>query len=306
MKTSSSGLWASLVLLVAAGCVTVQPGSPPPPRENHHPAYLHALADLRHSRAHRERPAAVSMQTAWDENVAIREIDAAMHEIREASIDDGKGLNDHPPVDAHLDWPGRLHRSLELLRAARHDCEQEEDNGFARGLRNRAIQHIDAAIQHIEQGIAANYPHYPPPAPVFYNPPPQPMPPPAQPGMHPSYLHALADLRHARAHLQRPANVNMLVAWDENVAIREIDAAINEIKQASIDDGKNLNDHPPIDARMDWRGRLHRTLELLASARHDCEQEEDNGFARGMRGRALQHINAAFAHVQKGIQDNNF
>src|ERR1700683_3921456 len=89
------------------------------------------------------------------------------------------------------------------------------------------------------------------------------------PGPHPAYLHALKNLRHARAHLERPANVRMAVAWDENAAIREIDAAIHEIKEASIDDGKDLRDHPIIEGRMEWGGRLHKTVELLRAARRD-------------------------------------
>ncbi len=78
--------------------------------------------------------------------------------------------------------------------------------------------------------------------------------------------------------------------WDENTAEREIDAAINEIKGASIDDGKNLNEHPPVDARMDRFGRLHHALDLLRSAQRDIEEREDNTFANGLRGRATQHI----------------
>src|SRR3569623_635768 len=65
------------------------------------------------------------------------------------------------------------------------------------------------------------------------------------PQAHPAYLHALTDLRHARALLERPAKAD--VKFDENVAIREIDAAIYEIMQAAIDDGKPLSDHPPVD-----------------------------------------------------------
>src|SRR5215469_13065337 len=58
-------------------------------------------------------------------------------------------------------------------------------------------------------------------------------------GPHPAYLHALSDLRSARHYL------NDGWAWDpvrrdDNEAIRQIDAAINEIKQAAIDDGKGL------------------------------------------------------------------
>src|ERR1700684_4501590 len=73
------------------------------------------------------------------------------------------------------------------------------------------------------------------------------------PGPHPAYLHALSDLRLARAYLDP-------IAWppvqrDEEHAIREIDAAIGEIKRASIDDGKNLEDHPQVDVNMRPEGR---------------------------------------------------
>jgi hypothetical protein len=50
------------------------------------------------------------------------------------------------------------------------------------------------------------------------------------PSKHPAYLHALTDLRAARSFLARPANA--VVKWDENRAIRELDAAISEIKHA--------------------------------------------------------------------------
>ncbi|MGD0965807.1 MAG: hypothetical protein ABSA57_18115 [Candidatus Acidiferrales bacterium] len=117
---------------------------------------------------------------------------------------------------------------------------------------------------------------------------------------HPAYLHALGDLRHARAHLQRPDGGEL--RDQEKKAIREIDEAINEIKKASIDDGKDLNDHPPIDARLDWRGRLHRSLELVNKAHNDVAQEEDNGFAQGLQQRALDHIDKAHRHIEEAIQ----
>jgi hypothetical protein len=90
----------------------------------------------------------------WDEQTAVREIDAAIREIKEAAIDDGKNLEDHPPVDLKADYAGRLHRALELLRKAEKDCSEEEDNNFARGLKKRAQEHIRAAIHFTEQGIA--------------------------------------------------------------------------------------------------------------------------------------------------------
>src|ERR1051325_6562517 len=95
---------------------------------------------------------------------------------------------------------------------------------------------------------ARTAPPPPPPTPVVE-------PAPAAPQHPPASLHALAELRGARAFLERPANV--VVKWDEHQAIREIDAAIHEIKQAAIDDGKAIADHQPVD-RPTWGGRLQR------------------------------------------------
>jgi len=107
----------------------------------------------------------------------------------------------------------------------------------------------------------------------------------AQEDRHPAYLHALTDLRHARAHLERPDGGEL--RHEEKDAIHAIDDAINEIKRASIDDGKDLNDHPPVDAKLDHAGRLHRALELLNKAHNDISREEDNQFAQGLQQRAM-------------------
>jgi tetratricopeptide (TPR) repeat protein len=117
---------------------------------------------------------------------------------------------------------------------------------------------------------------------------------------HPAYLHALTDLRDARAHLQRPDGGEL--RDQERKAIHEIDQAINEIKKASIDDGKDLNDHLPVDARLDWRGRLHRAQELVNKAHNDVAREEDNYFAQGLQQRALEHIDKAHHHIDEAIQ----
>src|SRR5271155_4260914 len=89
---------------------------------------------------------------------------------------------------------------------------------------------------------------------------------------HPAYLHALSDLRLARAYVTY-GNAGQQGSY----VIEEIDRAINDIKAASIDDGKPLDDHPPIDANLDFHGRYHRALDLLDHAHHDVNQEEDNG-----------------------------
>ena len=147
MKKTFPGLLITLIVLAGACIVPVE-------LFGAHPAYLHALSDLRAARAHIER-ASGNRQRNWDERIAIREIEAAIREIKEASIDDGKNLNDHPPVDVRMDYPGRLRRGLELLRRAEKDCAQEEDNAYARGLKARALGHIREAIRFTKEGIAA-------------------------------------------------------------------------------------------------------------------------------------------------------
>ena len=125
----------------------------------------------------------------------------------------------------------------------------------------------------------------------------------AQAAEHPAYLHALTDLRHARAHLEKPANP--LVKWDEQKAIHKIDEAINDIKEASIWDGKNIDDHPPVDAGMDHKGRLHRAIELMRKARKDIEEHEDNGFGDHLRDRAIKHIDEAIHITKVAIGDTS-
>jgi hypothetical protein len=110
-----------------------------------HPAYLHALSDLRSARwmlEHRPAGAAVSGQ----EDVAITEIDRAIGEIKKAAIDDGKNVNDHPSVDVPADNPGRLHKALELLHKAHGDVSHEEDDPVTQGLQSRALEHIHLAV----------------------------------------------------------------------------------------------------------------------------------------------------------------
>jgi|SRR5580698_1677397 hypothetical protein len=119
------------------------------------------------------------------------------------------------------------------------------------------------------------------------------------PGPHPAYLHALSDLRLARAYLEEVSDP--AVKGDAHHAIGEIDKAIDEIKHASIDDGKDLHDHPPIDAGIPPRGRFHKALDLLHSAHNDCAHAEDVPQARDLRDRALMHIDYARDTVNNAI-----
>ncbi len=145
-----AALVAAPLILAAAGCVVAPP--PPPAPMAHHPAYLHALTDLRDARWNIERrggDAAVSTQ----EDVAIVEIDRAINEARTAAMEDGKNVAQHPPEDARIDRRGRLHHANELLHKARRDVAEGESNPNAVDLRNRVIGHIDLAIQATERAI---------------------------------------------------------------------------------------------------------------------------------------------------------
>jgi hypothetical protein len=111
------------------------------------------------------------------------------------------------------------------------------------------------------------------------------------PGKHPGYLHSLSDLRAARWFLNHQPG-DSIVSADEDVAITEIDAAIAELKRASIDDGKDLNDHPAVDVK-EHGSRLYKAIETLQKAHADIDHEEDNPDVRELRHRALEHIDRA-------------
>jgi hypothetical protein len=124
----------------------------------------------------------------------------------------------------------------------------------------------------------------------------------AHPQQHPAYLHALSDLRAAKwliAH--RPGNAK--VSGDEDVAITRINETIGEIKRAAIDDGKDIDDHPLSDEKLNHRGQLHRADELLRKSRNDIAREEDNPGTRGLRDRAIQHLDEAIRATDLAIRD---
>ena len=119
---------------------------------------------------------------------------------------------------------------------------------------------------------------------------------------HPHYLHALSDLRAARWMIEhRPGDWRQTV--DEVEAVKRIDEAINEIKKASIDDGKDINDNPKVDEHPDHPGRLHAAEEFLKKAREDVNKDEDNRFAQSLQDRALKHINEAIKLTEKAIHN---
>jgi hypothetical protein len=135
--------------ILAAGTLLLAACASAPPK---HPAYLHALSDLRAARwslEHRPGDAAVSTQ----EDIAITEIDRAINEARRAAADDGMNPGNRPPPDASLNRAGRLHHAAEFLHKAKDDVAREEDNPEERQLRNAVVMHIDAAIRATDRAI---------------------------------------------------------------------------------------------------------------------------------------------------------
>lgn len=262
-----------------------------------HPAYLHARSDLRRATLLMRVPEEPNV--ARDMNAAADFTERAIHELDIAARWDRKDLDEHPHIDTHLGRGGRFREILRLLDSARHDIEHEEDNPGAREWRNRAFRNIDDAMALIRKGgydkfrdEAGGAP--PPPAAHLA---PAPM-----PAIHPAYLRAISDLRYARALLYRPDW--RPVMHDQQGAVEEIDRAIAEAKRAAIDDGKNPDDHPPIDRGLGWEGRFRKSMELLNSAEHDLSEAETNGAAAGWRNAALGNVRNAKAFVAKAMRDS--
>jgi hypothetical protein len=145
MKNIMRLLSLALVALLVGACA-----SPPPPPPPHHPFYIHAMSDLRAARWLIEHRPGDWAQSS-DEVEAVHQIDAAIRDMQAAAIDDGKNIDYHPGVDERPDHRGRLHEAIEYLRKARQDVDQSEDNPAVRGLRNRSIGHIDAAINSVRR-----------------------------------------------------------------------------------------------------------------------------------------------------------
>jgi len=112
------------------------------------------------------------------------------------------------------------------------------------------------------------------------------------PGNHPAYLRAIRDLRQARSLLQhnftQPKHVQAASA-----AVRWIDEAIGDLKNASKVDEKSLGDVPGPKTMPDDDGRFHAVASLLKSAREDASFTESDPVALPYKDRALKHIENA-------------
>lgn len=119
---------------------------------------------------------------------------------------------------------------------------------------------------------------------------------------HPHYLHALADLRTARAWITEPVHDKAM--GKEADAVAYIDKAFAEIRRASIDDGKDLKDHDAIDVTTTKHtGRLHKAWDLLKSANKDLHMKEDDKKELGWRTAAIRNVDQAMRSTGEAIKD---
>jgi hypothetical protein len=115
------------------------------PAPGRHPAYLHAATDLRDAHWILTHPRDGFLEER--ERHASEDLRRAIDEVQRAAYYDGKNVYDHPPQDTYPDAASRLRRVSEILRKARADVAQEEDNPSVRDLQFHAVEHIDSAIR---------------------------------------------------------------------------------------------------------------------------------------------------------------
>ena len=140
-RTLVTGLGLALALAAAVPVAQAQvPGR--------HPAYLHALTDLRDARWYLTHAPDGYLEER--ERHAVAELDRAIDDVQRAAYYDGKDVYQHPREDVYPDARSRLRRVSELLRQARNDVAQPEDNYQVRELQEHAVHHIDDAIRNAE------------------------------------------------------------------------------------------------------------------------------------------------------------
>ncbi|MGA3162342.1 MAG: hypothetical protein ABSC77_14135 [Terracidiphilus sp.] len=111
----------------------------------------------------------------------------------------------------------------------------------------------------------------------------------------PAYLHALSDLRTARAYLQMPVKPEAKDGCKQ--AVKEISKAIDDIAKAASDVGKNPEVTPPAESKGNQNWPIHSAVKLLKEAQSDIERGSDIPGNKGLRQHSLDHIGKALMDI---------
>jgi hypothetical protein len=116
----------------------------------------------------------------------------------------------------------------------------------------------------------------------------------------PHYLHALSNLRTARDYIQSDHRHEF--GGERHHAVDEINKAIDEIKHAAWDDGKQTKYAPPPHPDTDPWHPMREAVRWLDAAHGDVAQGVDRPENHGLRDRALIHIDEARQTLWNVIQ----
>ncbi len=125
---------------------------------------------------------------------------------------------------------------------------------------------------------------------------------------HLGYVHALDDLRTARALLQRTGDAQIPNGSQDEVslALANIDEAIAQINTESPDNGKKSHDVSAIDPHTKWSKRLSMSYRMLDQAKQDCGKEKDDSGNAGLQARVQGLIDQAHDRIRVAIDTANF
>lgn len=114
-----------------------------------HPAYLHALSDLRTARGYLQMPARPETKDSCKH--AVKEISRAIDDISKAVRDYGRDpdVTPLPQGAGSANWP--IHSAIRLMKEARADIEHGRDLPENHGLREHSLEHIDKALLALSQ-----------------------------------------------------------------------------------------------------------------------------------------------------------
>jgi hypothetical protein len=123
-----------------------------------------------------------------------------------------------------------------------------------------------------------------------------------EPGRHPLYAHAFSDLRAARWLVEHRGGDDRLMA-QEDMALREIDVAMDIVHHAARFEDKDLGDVPHVSIP-DNQGRLHQAMDVLHRAHEDLDHSEDDPRIRGLRDQAVEHEEAAYQILDRAVRED--